>query len=353
MLKGKNNSNGRIKISVCIPVKNAEWCLPYCLEALRNQTIQPHEYVFCSGINNDSTIDLILQFKKRVLAPVKILYDITDIGTGYARKILTENANGDFISWVDADDIVPLNWIESLMYLHKKYEFDGLEGETEEISIRQAERMKRQGKLEFMADITDTLLANPGWLGRYGMGRHLLKRSVIIDAGNFDPFFTRGQTLDLTYRLQIAGFKRFRCKQLKLYHTGFVSGYKQKGFYRNAVRRSVFLKFFYKYGLKSLWLEKEHTLHFVLRIGLVFSAIMTALCFALWTSFIPFLLLTISGFFALFIGVLVKYGFKPSLFLIQLGECIGEITIIYDILRFKNRKPYGYGKKYLVKRNEK
>jgi glycosyltransferase involved in cell wall biosynthesis len=315
--------------------------------------MQPGEYLFCFGPSKDKTVELIKQFKDNQNVPVKILYDKYDLGTGYARKVLTDNAKGDFISWIDADDIPPVNWIESLIYLHNKYDFDGLEGETKEITLNQAEKIQKKGELEFTVNVKDSVLVKPEWLGRYGMGRHLLNRDVILKVGNFDEFFTRGQTLDLTYRLEAAGFKRYRCKQLKIYHTGFIEGYKKKKFYNNAVKRSVFLKLFYKYGFRSLFLEKEHTLTFLFRLGMVFSAAMIPLFFVLKLPFIFPIFLTILGLIILFFGVLAKYGFEPDIYLIQLAECLGEITIIYDILRFKNKEPFGYGKKYLTRRYEK
>lgn len=335
-------------ISVCIPVKNSEWCLPYCLDSLKKQTIQPDEYLFCISPSKDKTYELIAQFKHKMESvykslKVQIIEDSDDLGTGYARKVLTDEAKGKYISWVDADFILPRNWIESLLYLEDKHSFDGLEGEICEITSEEADELKTKGELDFEIDVTSYGLVDIKWQGRYGMGRHLLKREHIIQVGNFDSFFTRGQTHDLTYRLSANNTKRFRCKGLKFYHTGLLKGYKKKGFIQNVLNRSTYLKFFYKYGLNILTMDKEHTLLFIYRVGLVGLFLLSIIFYKLWI----FPLLTMLGVLGLFIGVSSRYGFKVNLFFIQIGKCIGELTTIYDIIVYKNRQPFGYGKKYL------
>lgn len=340
-------------ISVCIPVKNSEWCLPYCLESLKKQTIQPTEYLFCISSSKDKTLELITQFKHEIETiykdlRVQIIEEFDNLGTGYARKVLTDEAKGEYISWVDADHILPRNWIESLIYLKNKYIFSGIEGDVCEITLKEADELKENGELDFTIDVTKYDLMDIKWQGRYGMGRHLISRECIIQFGNFDPFFVRGQTLDLAYRLIDNNVKRYRCNGLKFYHTGLLDGYKKKGLIQNILGRSTYLKYFYKYGLKFLKMDREHTLIFLYRIGLIGLSLLSVIFYEQWI----FPLLTALGVLGLFVGVYSRYGFKLNLFFIQLGKCIGELTTIYDIIKYKNKQPFGYGKKYLKEKTK-
>jgi len=96
------------RITVVIPVKNAEDKIEKCLEAVFNQSLQPFEVIVVDGHSSDDTV------LKASKYPVKIIYE--DYGTvGGARQVGLENAKGDYIAFTDADCIPEKNWLENLV----------------------------------------------------------------------------------------------------------------------------------------------------------------------------------------------------------------------------------------------
>jgi glycosyltransferase involved in cell wall biosynthesis len=96
------------KISVIIPVKNEEYKIERCLEAVFGQTIKPFEVIVVDGHSTDKTVENARNF------PMEIFYE--DYGAvGGARQVGVENAKGDFIAFTDADCIPERNWLENLV----------------------------------------------------------------------------------------------------------------------------------------------------------------------------------------------------------------------------------------------
>lgn len=340
-------------ISVCIPVKNSEWCLSDCLESLENQTIQPDEYLFCISPSQDKTYELITQFKKVIESThkkltVQIIEDYDDLGTGYARKVLTNQAKSEYICWIDADFILPENMFEALYYLESKYSFDGLEGETYEITTEDAKKIKKQITAPVQIKNLEVSLMKRSDM-RHGFARHLLRRSKILAVGNFSDNFPRGQDLDLTIRMGAANVKKYFCKNLRTYHTGLLSGYKNKGLYKNTIKRSIFFKLFWKYGLKYIFRDVEGSLMFTVRmmflgtLALVFLSPLLFIELFIWYA----VFLSFISFFLFVFAPTIRYKFSLRNTVIQIGKCFGEVIVMIEVIKNRQKYPFGYGKKYL------
>ena len=96
------------KISVIIPVKNEARKIEGCLEAVFEQSYLPYEVIVVDGYSTDKTITIAQKF------PIKILYENYGTRAG-ANQVGIENANGDFIAFIDADCIPKRDWLENLI----------------------------------------------------------------------------------------------------------------------------------------------------------------------------------------------------------------------------------------------
>lgn len=98
----------RPKISVIIPVKNAEVVIGDCLEAVFAQSYEVYEVLVVDGHSKDRTVERAKEF------PVKIMYE--DYGTvGGARQVGLENARGEYVAFTDADCIPERDWLQNLV----------------------------------------------------------------------------------------------------------------------------------------------------------------------------------------------------------------------------------------------
>lgn len=90
------------KISIIIPVFNAEKYIEKCLLSVINQTIKNMEIICIDDESTDFSIGIIKEYIRKDNR-IKLLYQ-THQGAGEARNKGIENATGEYIAFLDADD---------------------------------------------------------------------------------------------------------------------------------------------------------------------------------------------------------------------------------------------------------
>lgn len=114
-------------ISVIIPVYNASKCLSRCFESIVRQTCRNLEIVFVNDCSTDNSEDCIRSFMNRKeVADLKIkcISHHYNRGVAAARNTGLDNATGEYIYYLDADDYIEDNAIESLCHEADKTEAD-------------------------------------------------------------------------------------------------------------------------------------------------------------------------------------------------------------------------------------
>ncbi|MGO4543323.1 glycosyltransferase family 2 protein [Paenibacillus sp. 2TAB23] len=112
----------RIKISVIIPVFNAEPYLAKCIESLLNQTVHECEFIFINDGSVDNSVSVIERYKQ-IDARVVLLEQYNQ-GVSAARNKGLQAAKGDYIGFVDADDYIEADMYESLYHTALKEDCD-------------------------------------------------------------------------------------------------------------------------------------------------------------------------------------------------------------------------------------
>ena len=94
------------KVSVIVPVYNAENTLPVCLRSLTRQGLDGMEICFVDDCSQDNSLSLLAEFKNNVqdFISVKILRHSRNRGVAAARNTGLSAAEGEYVSFVDADD---------------------------------------------------------------------------------------------------------------------------------------------------------------------------------------------------------------------------------------------------------
>lgn len=91
------------KVSVVVPVYNAEKYLKKCLDSLVNQKFDDYELILVNDCSSDSSKEIINEYKKR--HEYICVYDNAENkGLSYTRNYGVEKASGDYILFVDSDD---------------------------------------------------------------------------------------------------------------------------------------------------------------------------------------------------------------------------------------------------------
>jgi CDP-glycerol glycerophosphotransferase (TagB/SpsB family)/glycosyltransferase involved in cell wall biosynthesis len=106
------------KVSIITPVYNVEAYLEETLESLLTQTLTPIELILVDDGSTDRSADIIIEYAKKysniTFAKQK------NAGPGQARNRGIELATGEFISFVDSDDLLPQNALETMYTAAKR-----------------------------------------------------------------------------------------------------------------------------------------------------------------------------------------------------------------------------------------
>ncbi len=101
------------KISVIVPVFNAEKFVGKCIESVLSQSFSNFELLLINDGSLDNSLDILNYYKKndeRIF-----VYNQINSGVSAARNVGIQNASGDFICFIDSDDFIGKNYLENLI----------------------------------------------------------------------------------------------------------------------------------------------------------------------------------------------------------------------------------------------
>lgn len=113
---------GHDLISVVVPVYNVQNYLVNCIKSILNQTYKNIEIILVDDGSTDDSGSICDSYAK-IDNRVKVIHK-TNGGLSDARNVGIKNANGMYITFVDSDDYIDKNYIESLYILITKYDSD-------------------------------------------------------------------------------------------------------------------------------------------------------------------------------------------------------------------------------------
>lgn len=102
------------KISVIIPIYNAEEYLKECLDSVINQTLKDIEIICIDDGSTDNSLQILNEYAKNDTR-IKV-FKQKNKGAGFERNFALNKANGDFIAFMDSDDKYPNYETLSLLY---------------------------------------------------------------------------------------------------------------------------------------------------------------------------------------------------------------------------------------------
>ena len=114
-----------IKVSVIVPVYNAQAYLEECLSSLVNQTLKAQEIEILAV--DDCSTDKSRQILERYALQypqVKLLHTVQNSGPGGARNVGLDAAQGEYLGFVDSDDAAVPGMFEQMYEAARAGDFD-------------------------------------------------------------------------------------------------------------------------------------------------------------------------------------------------------------------------------------
>lgn len=109
-------------VSVIVPVYGVERYLRRCVDSLRNQTLKDIEIILVDDGSPDGCPAICDDYADRD-GRIRVIHKENG-GLGYARNSGLDEAKGEYISFVDADDYAELHMLEVMYRAAKQYDAD-------------------------------------------------------------------------------------------------------------------------------------------------------------------------------------------------------------------------------------
>ena len=111
------------EVSLIIPVYNVESYLKQCLDSVINQTFKDIEIIIVNDCSCDSSLQIIKEYQQKDERIVLINLQ-ENKGQGNARNEGLKIAKGNYITFIDSDDWVRVDYIETLYKTIKEHNVD-------------------------------------------------------------------------------------------------------------------------------------------------------------------------------------------------------------------------------------
>ena len=100
-------------ISVLVPMYNTEKTISRCIKSILRQTYTNLEIVLLDDGSQDNTYNIANKFAKQD-SRIKLLHKVNEKNISKTRNYLLNNYSGDYVVWVDSDDVLHKKYVEKL-----------------------------------------------------------------------------------------------------------------------------------------------------------------------------------------------------------------------------------------------
>ncbi|MEA5596977.1 glycosyltransferase family 2 protein [Rivularia sp. UHCC 0363] len=181
-------------ISIIITVYNRSHYLGTAIESVLNQTHHDFELIIWDDASTDNSLDIAYQYAQKDKR-IRVIAAKKNTGFPTAIKTAVEATTGDYIGWVDSDDMLASSAIEETSLILNNHPQVGL-------VYTDYELMNSQGKLRGLGNRCRIPYSKEGLLVDL-MTFHfrLIRRSVYDAVGGVDDSFESGEDYDLCLKL--------------------------------------------------------------------------------------------------------------------------------------------------------
>ncbi len=108
--------------SIIIPIYNVEKYLTECLDSVFKQTYTCYEVICVEDASTDRSLDILEKYAKR--DQIKLLINNQNKGLSYSRNRGLLEAIGEYVLFIDSDDYIDMNLLETISNEMESEEYD-------------------------------------------------------------------------------------------------------------------------------------------------------------------------------------------------------------------------------------
>jgi len=121
-------------ISVIIPTYNNKSTIRRAIDSVVHQTYTDWELIVVNDASTDTTKAILKNYQYHLGEDkIKIITNPKNIGPGLSRRKAIHEANGEFVTFLDSDDELKLDFMQTMLFLQQQHDSDLVYGAVEVI----------------------------------------------------------------------------------------------------------------------------------------------------------------------------------------------------------------------------
>jgi teichuronic acid biosynthesis glycosyltransferase TuaG len=198
-------SNIAPRVSIIMPAYNAEQWISEAIQSVINQTFSEWELIIVNDNSNDKTAKIAAEFALKDLR-VKVFNLVENNGVSFARNFGIQNAHGEFIAFLDADDL----WHSDKLKIQLSFHENNSECEvshTNFINFNEYGKIRTPFKFFFRQFIKKkgNLLVHLLYFNSIATLTVVMKKKIFLDVNGFDCNLSNLEDQDLWLRISEKG----------------------------------------------------------------------------------------------------------------------------------------------------
>ncbi|MEM4713649.1 MAG: glycosyltransferase [Candidatus Bathyarchaeia archaeon] len=193
------------KVTIGICVKNSEATIKETIESILAQDFpyEQTEIIIVDGNSTDKTLSILMNCLENANIRTYVFHENEGLGT--ARQIVVENANGDYILWVDGDIILSRNYIRRQVEFMEQNPKVGIA--KGKLPLKMLKNTLATLEMLSRPSVVTTVYKSKIHSNALGTGGSIYRTQAIKQAGGFDKNL-RGycEDWDAEIRIQEAGW---------------------------------------------------------------------------------------------------------------------------------------------------
>lgn len=207
-----DNNQYSIDLSVIIITRNEESIIGECIRSVlsaleyarKKNFLKSSEVILVDSASTDSTIDIARKYPIRILQ----LDPSWQLSSGAGMYTGVSHSKGRFIAKVDGDTIIYEDWFANALPELQKNGIGGVTG----IFVEEVSDMNITGKEYVNASKNQP----KGEVEVIATG--IFNRSIVLEAGSFNPFLKAAEDRDISWKISDLGYKLIRLPSLEMRH---------------------------------------------------------------------------------------------------------------------------------------
>lgn len=184
-----------ISISVIIPCFNVENYIAENLESVLGQELMPLEIICVDDGSKDNTISIIESYREKHPGVITLLKNETNKGAPFSRNKGMEHSSGEYLQFLDADDIVFKN-----KFSHQQEIINTAPSHPDILVGSFTKKFLNGTEKEYINEPVDKWVALID--NRIGVtSANLFKKSKVVEVGGWTEFLKSSQEYDLMFRM--------------------------------------------------------------------------------------------------------------------------------------------------------